>query len=90
MTTREAESVGKLVAGLVLFGSAGCFILGYGFQAFVFCLMVGFGAFAAGYVVWRADREHHLVRILFPVTGASAFYAGIFALFSVAGLFDGR
>ena len=85
MTTSEAIAVGKLLAGLVLFGSAGCFILGYGFQAFVFCLAVGAGSFAAGYVIWQRDKEHNHVRILFPITGAAGIYAALFALFYVAG-----
>ncbi|MEQ8665292.1 MAG: hypothetical protein RIC16_06175 [Rhodospirillales bacterium] len=89
MTAKEAESVGKLVSGLILFGSAGCYILGYGLYAFFFCLLVGFGSFGGAYSIWRTDREHNLVRILFPITGASVLYAGIFALFYVVGFLGG-
>jgi hypothetical protein len=86
MTPKEAETVGKLVSGLVLFGSAGFYILGYGHHAFVFCLLAAFASFGAGFVIWRNERDNVLVRILFPITGASAFYVGVFALFSVVGV----
>ena len=86
MTAQEAETAGKLVSGLVLFGSVACFILGYGLHAFFFCVFAGAGAFCAGFVLWQTNREHTLVRVLFPVTGAAGLYVALFALFYVAGL----
>lgn len=85
MTRTEAETVGKLVSGLVLFGSVGLFILGYGHYAFYFCLAAGLGSFGTGALIWQRDKQHNAVRILFPITGASAFYAGVFAVFYLAG-----
>lgn len=85
MTPQEAETSGKLLGGLVLFGSTGCFIVGYGLYAFVFCVLAGAISFGLGYLTWQKDKEHNRPRILFPITGASAAYAGLFALFYVAG-----
>lgn len=90
MTTNEAITAGKLLSGLVLFGAAGCFILGYGLHAFMVCVVAGVTSFGAGYFVWHKDKQHNLARILFPIAGASAMYCGVFALFYVAGLMDGR